>query len=281
MSGIDPQSLPREATLVQVPSGHTMAYREMGPHSGNGGPAVVFIHGSGLGASGHSNFKNNYPVFAAAGYRSIVPDLIGYGWSSKLTDVDYTLDLFTDTLLELLDAIGVTEATLVGNSLGGAVALNIALKRPEFVTRLVLMAPGGIESRETYFAMSGIQKMAAGSAVGVDRYNLMLLLRLLVHDPKHITAQLVDERYDVLKTQARDVFGRMRVPDLSPRLSEIKAPILGFWGIQDAFCPHTGYIKILEACPNSRFVMQAACGHWVMVEYAAQFNRAVLDFLAE
>jgi 4,5:9,10-diseco-3-hydroxy-5,9,17-trioxoandrosta-1(10),2-diene-4-oate hydrolase len=273
MSGIDFDSLPKEATKVQVKSGHTMAYREMGE-----GPVVVFIHGSGLGASGHSNFKLNYPVFGGAGYRAIVPDLIGYGWSSKLSDIDYTLDLFTDTLLELLDAIGVTKATLVGNSLGGAIALDIALKRPAFVEKLVLMAPGGIEAREAYFAMSGIQKMAAGSAKGVDRDGLAGLLTLLVHDPKHITPQLVDERYEVLLTQAKDVFGRMRIPDLSPRLSEIKAPILG---INDAFCPSTGYIKVLEACPNSRFVMHAACGHWVMVEYAKQFNQALLDFLAE
>jgi 4,5:9,10-diseco-3-hydroxy-5,9,17-trioxoandrosta-1(10),2-diene-4-oate hydrolase len=276
MQSVDVNSLPKEASTVRVKSGHTMAWREMGE-----GPAVVFIHGSGLGASGHSNFKQNYPVIGAAGYRSIVPDLIGYGWSSKLSDVDYTLDLFSDTLLELLEEIGVTKATLVGNSLGGAISLDIALKRPDLVEKLVLMAPGGIEPREAYFAMSGILKMAAGSAKGVDRDGLEELLKLLVHDPKHITPDLVDERYEVLKTQSKDVFGRMRVPDLSPRLSEIKAPILGFWGIQDAFCPHTGYIKILEACPNARFVMQAACGHWVMVEYAAQFNRAVLDFLAE
>ena len=71
--------------------------------------------------------------------------------------------------------------------------------------------------------------MAAGSAKGVDRDGLEELLKLLVHDPKHITPELVDERYEVLKTQSKDVFGRMRVPDLSPRLGEITAPILGFW----------------------------------------------------
>jgi 4,5:9,10-diseco-3-hydroxy-5,9,17-trioxoandrosta-1(10),2-diene-4-oate hydrolase len=63
---------------------------------------VVFIHGSGPGASGASNFRQNWPIFVAAGYRVILPDLIGYGASSKPEGIDYTLQLFTDTLYAAL-----------------------------------------------------------------------------------------------------------------------------------------------------------------------------------
>jgi 4,5:9,10-diseco-3-hydroxy-5,9,17-trioxoandrosta-1(10),2-diene-4-oate hydrolase len=84
------------------------------------GPAVIFIHGSGPGASGASNFRNNAQTFADAGYRVILPDLIGYGQSSK-PEADYPLELFTQTLLDALGQHGVTGGHLVGNSLGGGI----------------------------------------------------------------------------------------------------------------------------------------------------------------
>ena len=76
-----------------VSGGYDISVAELGQ-----GPVIVFIHGSGPGASGASNFRQNAQVFADAGYRVILPDLIGYGASSK-PEVDYPLELFTQTLL--------------------------------------------------------------------------------------------------------------------------------------------------------------------------------------
>ena len=100
------------------------------------GAAVVFIHGSGPGASGASNFRQNIDAFVDAGYRVILPDLIGYGQSSKPEGIDYSLQLFTDTLYGALRQHGVDSAALVGNSLGGGVALQMTLDHPEFATAL-------------------------------------------------------------------------------------------------------------------------------------------------
>ena len=74
------------------------------------GDAVLFIHGSGPGASGHSNFKQNYPDFAGAGHRALVPDLPGYGASDK-PETDYTLDFFVEAMFGLLDALDVQRCT--------------------------------------------------------------------------------------------------------------------------------------------------------------------------
>ena len=246
---------------------------------GSGLP-VVFLHGSGPGASAYSNFKQNFPAVVQAGYRAVLPDLIGFGHSDKPSGIDYTLDLFSSTVLELLDALGIGNCVLVGNSLGGAVALRIAIDHPGRIAKLVLMAPGGIESRETYFSMPGIQKMVAGFVgEGFDRAGLRRMLGLLMFDPQQVTDELVEERFNILVTQPKDVLARMKIPDLSPELTKIRCPVLGFWGIDDQFMPPSGYEKILRACPDSRFVMLSSCGHWAMVEHAAQFNRQVLDFL--
>ena len=261
--------------LQRLPSGYDMHVREQGT-----GPAVVFVHGSGPGVNAHSNFSPNYPVIAAAGYRVILPDLVGYGYSSKPTGIDYTLDLFTSTLSELLDLADVQRCVLVGNSLGGAIALKVAMDQPERVTKLVLMGPGGIESREDYFRMPGIQKMVSGFVgEGFDRAGLRRLLELLSFDPRCVTDELVDERLHILRSQPKDVLARMKIPDLSPQLSQVRCPVLGFWGIEDQFCPASGHAKILKAVADSRFILYSRCGHWAMIERAGDFNRYVIDFL--
>jgi 4,5:9,10-diseco-3-hydroxy-5,9,17-trioxoandrosta-1(10),2-diene-4-oate hydrolase len=259
----------------RLPSGFELHYLEHGS-----GLPVVFLHGSGPGASAYSNFKQNYPALVAAGYRAVLPDMVGFGYSDKPSGIDYTLDLFSSTVLELLDALEIGNCVLVGNSLGGAVSLRIAIDHPGRVAKLVLMAPGGIESRETYFSMPGIQKMVSGFVgEGFDRAGLRRILELLVFDPGQVTDELVEERFNILATQPKDVLARMKIPDLTPGLTKIRCPVLGFWGINDQFMPPGGYEKILRACPDSRFVMLSSCGHWAMVEHAAPFNRHVLDFL--
>ncbi|HTV94977.1 MAG TPA: alpha/beta hydrolase [Steroidobacteraceae bacterium] len=260
---------------VKLPSGYEMHYREAGR-----GPAVVFVHGSGPGASGSSNFKQNVPQISAAGYRCILPDLVGFGWSEKPAGIDYTLELFASTLIELLDALEIDTCALIGNSLGGAVAMRLAILQPRRVSKLVLMGPGGIESRETYFQMPGIQKMVSGFVgSGFDKPGLRRLLQLLTFDPKVVTDELVEERWNVMQTQPKDVLARMMIPDQTPDLPKLRCPILGFWGIEDQFCPASGHEKILRACPGSRFELLSQCGHWAMVEYPALFNRHVVEFL--
>ena len=259
----------------KVTGGHDIVVAEMGT-----GPAVVFIHGSGPGASGQSNFRQNGEAFAAAGYRVVLPDLIGYGGSSKPEGIDYTLELFTDTLHEALVAHGVEKAVLVGNSLGGGIAIQMALDHPEFVERLILMAPGCIEEREDYFKMPGIAGMV--SSFGGPEFNEEEQRRLitnLVHDPVHVTDALVKERFAVARIQPKDVIVRMRTPNLRPRLAELKMPILLFWGYNERFMPLTGIDYFLESCDDVRVVTFNKVGHWVQVERADEFNRYAVEFL--
>ncbi|MBW8911138.1 MAG: alpha/beta fold hydrolase [Sphingomonas sp.] len=258
-----------------VTGGHDIRISETGE-----GPPVVLIHGSGPGASGCSNFGGNIDALAGAGFRVLAPDLIGYGSSSKPVGLDYTLDLFTDSLVEALKAAGISRASLIGNSLGGAIAIKIALDHPEMVDRLILMAPGGIETREAYFAMPGIAKMVGDfTSSDFDIEDMRKLVSNLVYDPSLLTDELIAERFAVARTQPKDVLARMRVPDLSDRLGELTMPILGFWGAEDGFCPASGAQKFLTACSDVRFILYARVGHWVMVEQRDEFNRHAIDFL--
>jgi len=265
-----------EATHA-VAGGYNIHLKEFGS-----GPVVVFIHGSGPGASGASNFRDNWPAFVEAGYRVILPDLIGYGASSKPEGIDYTLQLFTDTLYEALCVHGIDNAMLIGNSLGGGVAIQMTLDHPEFAEKLILMAPGCIEEQASYFTMPGIAKMVSG--FGSPDFNLAEQKRLvsnLVHPDfaLKISDALIAERFAVACTQPKDVLARMRTPNLGPHVGELKQPIFVMWGQNDEFCPESGARYFLDQCENARCLTFARTGHWVQVERAKEFNRYSIDFL--
>ncbi|MCJ1886652.1 alpha/beta fold hydrolase [Pseudomonas sp. LA21] len=272
--------------MAALPQGHFVTLNDgLRLHylDNGSGDAVLFIHGSGPGASGHSNFKQNYPDFAAAGHRVLVPDLPGYGASDK-PETDYTLDFFVDAMFGLLDALDIPRCTLVGNSLGGAIAMKMALDQPQRIARLVLMAPGGLMEKEQYYLqMEGIQKMGAAFANGElnDADGMRRLLSLQLFDASQISDETVNERVAVVKEQPRCVLTRMQVPNLASQVAQLSCPILGFWGMNDKFCPSSGAQTLMDACSNIRFVLLSECGHWVMVEHRALFNREVLAFLEE
>ncbi|MGB5547368.1 MAG: alpha/beta fold hydrolase, partial [Polyangiales bacterium] len=92
-----------EGKYAEVGKGITMHYHEVG--SGERG-VVLFVHGSGPGASGWSNFKGNYPFLAEQGYRTIVPDTMGYGYSTKPEDGAFSLDDVAEQYKALLDSLG-------------------------------------------------------------------------------------------------------------------------------------------------------------------------------
>jgi 4,5:9,10-diseco-3-hydroxy-5,9,17-trioxoandrosta-1(10),2-diene-4-oate hydrolase len=207
---------------------------------------------------------------------------VGYGQSSKPADVEYTLDFFVAALRAQLLALELPRCVLVGNSLGGAIALKYALDYPEHVSRLVMMAPGGVEDRDTYFRMEGIEKMVSLFTGGhMNPGTMRQLLELLVHDATLVTDALVDERMAVCKEQPRAVLATMKVPNLTERLGEIACPVLGFWGTEDRFNPAGGALKFLQGCREARFVLINRCGHWVRVEHSDYFNRECLGFLAD
>jgi 4,5:9,10-diseco-3-hydroxy-5,9,17-trioxoandrosta-1(10),2-diene-4-oate hydrolase len=267
-----------EGRFADVGDGLRVHYHEAGE-----GPPVVFLHGSGPGASGWSNFRRNYPFFAAQGFRAIVPDAIGFGHSSKPADRDYPLDFLVSATKRLLDALGITRCALVGNSLGGAMALRLAMDHPELVGRLVLMAPGGLEVREAYMKMEGIRTMMKVflGPEGITREGMRRVFALQLFDPATLTEEILDERMEIAVTQPKRVLASLSVPHLAPELDKIRCPVLGFWGTADKFCPVSGAMTLAEHVERARVLLLSRCGHWVMVEHTDLFNRMSVDFLRE
>ena len=270
-------ALPRGNT-AELSDGMAIHYHDLGPKDG---PVVIFLQGSGPGASGWANFQNNVDAFVADHYRVLVPDLPGFGFSSKPTDVDYHLELFCRYMYELLDHLEIERCAIVGNSLGGAVALGMTLDQPTRITALILMAPGGLEEREAYFAMPAMSLMTQVFSGGVNRESLAEFIRTgLVYDGRKVSDALMDQRWEVYEQQNDQVMKTMVVPNMTERLSEIRCPVLVFWGANEKMMPETGFRKLADGIEDVRLVMVSRCGHWVMLEHPKLFNRTSLDFLS-
>jgi len=268
-----------EGSYAQVGE-NRIHYHAVGPEDGF---PVVFLHGSGPGASGWSNFRANAAFLAEHGYRAIMPDAIGYGLSDKPPDAQYPLDFFVDHLLGMLDVLGISTCALIGNSMGGAMAIRATLRAPERIERLILMAPGGLEDREVYMGMRGIRRMlrCIYGPESITRAGMAKVFELQLFDPSQISDAVIDQRLEIALTQPINVFKTMRIPDQSEQLSEITCPVLGFWGMDDQFCPPSGAPTVASRCPDARVILLSRCGHWVMVEKPDVFNKTVVAFLDE
>lgn len=265
-----------EGRYAQLPNGRRIHYLDEGS-----GPVVVFLHGSGNGACGYSNFKGNYPALVRGGYRCILPDLVGFGYSDKPQDVEYPLSFFVECVKQTLDVLGVKRCTLLGNSLGGAVALGLALEHPASVERLVLMAPGGLNDLPDYLAMPGMKAMFetfSGGPLTVETMKAFFLKAFVVN-PAVVDDQLVAERFELMKLQNPQVMKAMKVPNLTARLGEIACPALTLWGLNENMMPDSGILRLAKGLKNGRMVLVPNCGHWVMIEHRELFNRTVIDFL--
>ncbi len=267
-----------EGKYANCANGYRIHYLD----EGAGEDVVVFLHGSGPGASGYSNFKGNFPVLVEAGFRCIVPDHIGYGFSDKPDDVEHTLDFFVQCIKQTLDEIGVSRCSVVGNSLGGVVAIGLALAHPELVDKLILMAPGGLSEMHEYQQMPGMQKMfkVFGSGEPVTHEVMKDLFATgLMYDPRHATDELVSERMQIMGIMNGHVMASMKIPVIIDRLHELDCPVLGFWGMNERMMPESGIMALAKNVRHLQFVLLSECGHWVMVEHRDLFNRQCLDFL--
>ena len=270
-----------EGQYHRTASGQTIHYHELG--SPGGRPSILFLHGSGPGASGYSNFKGNFPVFAEAGHHVLAIDYPGYGYASQPTDLDYSTDFYVRELHDLIVAKHIAQVIPVGNSLGGLLATAYTLAWPANVPKLILMAPGGMAEGSTYIPfMVGLNAMFGW--VGQrpqDEASFRRVLSLLVHDPAMITDDAFKERFPIALKQPTEVWSRMRVSHLTERLPELACPILAFWGAKDRFIPVSHATILLERARDVKMVISNRAGHWYMVEELDDFNTECLTFLAQ
>ena len=256
---------------------------------------LVLLHGGGPGATGASNYARNLDAFASAGYRVLVPDMPGYGRSSKELDHADPFGDLAAVVRGLLDALQVDKAHLVGNSYGGAAALRLALDRPDRVARLVLMGPGGIGTTRALPTKGLTELMNYYAGEGPSREKLRSFIRdYLVFDSAQLPEELLELRYQAsvdpdvvanpplrrpsgrgaLRTLLRMDFTRDRA-----RVARCGVPALVIWGTADKVNLPSGGSWLAQTMPNCDLHLFARTGHWAQYEQADRFNNLVVAWL--
>ena len=256
--------------------------------AGEGAP-LLLLHGGGPGASGVPNYERNIAELARH-FRVIVPDMPGYGRSTKgLSRTDPFGDL-ARTMLALLDELGIGRACVVGNSLGGACALRMALDRPERVAGLVLMGPGGVDTTRSLPTAGLKHLLDYYSGEGPTRDKLSTFIKqYLVHDASRVPELVIDARYQASldpEVVAHPPLVRpkglpkFRLIDFTrdPRLSALQTPTLVLWGTEDRVNRPSGALSLQRRMPNCDVYLFSRTGHWVQWERPDEFNAAVIAF---
>jgi pimeloyl-ACP methyl ester carboxylesterase len=255
---------------------------------GKGSP-VILIHG--LGAS-LEWWQYNIDKLSE-GCRVIALDFLGFGLSTKPSTA-FSLNLASEFMRSFLDVLELPRASLVGNSLGGLIALYAASKMPDKVDKLVLVDNAGLGQKLSILLRLGSVCPIGELALSLrNRLTVRMFLSRLVYDSKKLTAQLID---CVLKMFAvpRNAEVCLQVLRTGVNLKGIKKEIwcslqkaasslphktLIIWGAEDRITPLSQAHVGKELMRNSRLHVIENCGHIPQVECPEEFNQALLDFL--
>lgn len=256
---------------------------------GTQGAPIILLHGGG---SSIEVWEKNIQALAQH-HRVFAFDMVGTGLSDKPA-VTYSLDYQLQFLRTFLDTLGIQTASLIGNSMGGSIALKFALESPGRVSKLGLISSFGLGreidlSDRLLAAFPAIARLIPPSRSGVR-----MVLNSCVYDAKSVPEEWIElsfKRFNLLGQKEALIsllvtnldFWGVRREVFSPivqQLERIQAPTLIIWGKQDAITPVVHAYRAAQKIPNASLHIFERCGHWAQVEYSEKFNRLVSEFLA-
>lgn len=269
-------------------------------YGGHGRPPLLFVHG--LGSSGYLEWRFNLPFFARS-HRVLAPDLPGFGRTDKPRTVRYGVPYFAKTLDRYLDEIEIERTVIIGASLGGRVALELALEFKRRVEKLVLVNSLGLGRPQLQFFYPLMMLPRVGEAA-------MSVARTAVRRVPAAVIRRWAARYggsgnlrrtfdDAYLADLREMFGSegfaeaylatvrsMARPsallsrnDITKRLHEIEVPVQIVWGADDPLFPLAHAHRAHAALPGSRLAVIEGAGHAPQSDRPDEFNRAVSKFL--
>jgi pimeloyl-ACP methyl ester carboxylesterase len=265
--------------------GLRLHYQEAGEKTN---PVLLLIHGF---ASSTLVWSNVFLDLAQAGFRVIAVDLLGFGYSGKPRNGEYTIAGQASFLIKLLESLGIRRATLVGSSYGGAVAAWCALDHPQRVEKLVLV--GAVTNNQPLrynlmrlFGSPVLGDVVSPLLIGSRRLLRRRMKRVYDRHALMVDEKRVDARHFPLRASGtqRAIIRTVRGWD-AERISRdahlIRQPVLLLWGENDIEIPLANGERLHEQIPGSRLVVFLDCGHQPHEEYPEEFTKLVADFCKE
>jgi len=257
-------------------------------HDVGSGAPVLLIHGSGPGVSAWANWRLLLPVLAQT-RRVIAPDMRGFGFTERPANPAdssaYSMAAWVQQAVDLLDALEIDQADLLGNSFGGALALALAITHPQRVRRLVLMGSVGVP-----FEITPGLDAVWGYTPSIT--TMRGLLDIFAYNPALATDELAQLRYQAsIQPGFQEAFAamfpapRQRWVDamVSPQaaIRALPHPTLVVHGREDRVIPLANSLTLASWIARAQLHVFGQCGHWTQIEHAARFAQLVDNFLAE
>ncbi|MER2107023.1 MAG: alpha/beta hydrolase [Solibacillus sp.] len=258
-------------------------------HEGGAGnsEAVILIHGSGPGANAKANWQYVLEDYAKD-FHVVALDLVGFG------DTDHPevypengvqwMSMRVRQVLDLMDALNIDKANLIGNSLGGVVAMYLNMEAPQRFNKIVLMGAGVLLKEPTPELMK-----LANFHLDPTKENLRNLLSWFVYDlerMKPLVDEVVEARFDMFQRPEilrsyRENFTKSNLTEMlipQTALERMQNEFLLIHGHFDRFVPLQSSLYALDHLPNAELRVFKKCGHWAMIEQREEFLHATKHF---
>ncbi len=248
------------------------------------GRSVILLHGGGAGADSLGNWKTCIPIFSRR-FRVLAVDMIGFGKTEKPDPAAFTYsqDARIAHLADFITAMGLRKAFLVGNSMGGATALGVAMRQPELVDKLVLMGSAGLNT-ELSDSVRTILSFAP------SRENMEKLVGVLTSQGFHVDPELIEYRLGLTRQPgAMEAYGAamkwiaqqggLFYPE--EEIAKVKHRTLIVGGKDDKVVPPEINWKFSQLLENSWLHLIPHCGHWAMMERPEEFTEVTSWFLEQ
>ncbi|MGQ4597942.1 alpha/beta fold hydrolase [Nocardia sp. R6R-6] len=251
---------------------------------GGGGHPVVLIHGGGAGADAWGNWADCWKAFSG-NFRVIAYDMIGYGTTVvDQEDFVYSQSARIEHLRAFLDAKGIAKASVVGNSMGGATALGLAMRHPERVHTLTLMGSAGLN----YHFSPELQTIL--NYREPDQDGMRRIVDVLTNKNFAPSAEMVQYRYR-LTLNEKVMSGYNAAMDWirdagglhfdEREIAGVGVPTLVVSGREDAVVPLDQSVQFHRLIKNSSLYSIPECGHWAMIEHPIEFSEITTRFIRE
>jgi pimeloyl-ACP methyl ester carboxylesterase len=265
---------------IQIPvkniqiHGNKIRYLDYSNFNSTEEETLVLLHGIGASAE---RWSKVIPFFHEH-FRTIVPDIIGFGHSDKPT-VEYNIPYFVRFLKDFLNRVGVKSACIAGSSFGGLVAAEFAVNDSNMINKLILVSPAGTMKTST----KTLEEYILASLYPTHD-NVWRAFNNMAFDPRTVTEETILEFIDRMKLpNAKYAFmstmlAIRNTTDLASRLSKVKSPTIIIWGQNDEMIP-VKYSEDYRNIPNSNVKVIPRCGHTPFTEKPELFSKIAIDFL--
>jgi pimeloyl-ACP methyl ester carboxylesterase len=260
-------------------AGARLRVREEGPTDG---PVIILLHGFTFSLETWDGWAQEL----SKTYRVIRYDLLGHGLTGPDPQKRYAPQERAAFLQDVMDALAVNKAHIVGNSLGGLIAWRFAVNNPERVDRLILMDAGA-------YPMNGVTDIPAPVPPAIETFlrtapeqGVRASMKFLYADSASITDERIALARDMMRREGNgDAFvehlREFTLPDPNPDLARISAPVLVMWGRQDKLIPVDHGLRMEAAIADARLIIYDDAGHVPQEEISETTVRDAISFLNE